>query len=136
MSKKYYVKVAGYLYEVSKEVHDKYKREERRHRYLEGTQNDVIVISYDALDNDEMVGESTLVDESVNVEEEAINNIMLEKLQDGLSTLSDDELYLIEHLIYQEKTERELAKKLNISQNVVHKRKVKVLEKLKKFLEN
>ena len=135
MSKKYYVKIAGYLYEVSKEIHDRYKREERRHRYLEDTKKGIIVLSYDAWDEDSKIGESVIIDESMDVEKEAVKNIMFEKLRDGLSTLTDYELYIVEHLIYQEKTERELAKKLNISQNAVHKRKVKVLEKLKKFLE-
>ena len=82
-----------------------------------------------------MSGENLIADEQVDVEGTAIRNVMLEKLREGLSTLTDDELYIIEYLIYQEKTERELAKKLHISQIAVHKRKVKVLEKLRKFLE-
>lgn len=135
MSKKYYVKAAGYLYEVSKEIHDQYKREDRRHRYLKETQKDVSILSYHALDGDSMSGENLIADEQVDVEGAAIRNVMLEKLREGLSTLTDDELYIIEYLIYQEKTERELAKKLHISQIAVHKRKVKILEKLRKFLE-
>lgn len=135
MSKKYYVKVAGYLYEVSKEIHDTYKREERRHRYLKDTQKEVVTLSYDAL-NDEVVSESVLVDRYVNVEEAAINNVMLEKLNKALSTLSDDELFLIEHLIFQELSERELSKRTGIPQKTINNRKHKVLKKLKKLLEN
>ena len=82
-----------------------------------------------------MYMQERIADETVNVEEEAIHNMMIEKLRKGLSALSDEELYIIDHLIYQERTERELAKKLNISQNTVHIRKVKILEKLKNFLE-
>jgi DNA-directed RNA polymerase specialized sigma subunit len=61
---------------------------------------------------------------------------LLEKLRGGLATLTDDELYIIEHLIYQEKTERELAKKLNITQQAISKKSKKILNKLKNFLEN
>lgn len=50
--------------------------------------------------------------------------------------MTDDELYIIEHLIYQEKTERELAKKLNITQQAISKKSKKILNKLKNFLEN
>ena len=121
--------------EVSKEIHDQYKREDRRHRYLKETQKDVSILSYHALDGDSISGENLIAGEQVDVEGAAIRNVMLEKLREGLSTLTDDELYIIEYLIYQEKTERELAKKLHISQIAVHKRKVKILEKLRKFLE-
>lgn len=135
MSKKYFIKMAGYFYEVTKDEHDAFKKEQRRHNYLEETKKNVVILSYDAIDKDDMIGESMLIDTTVNVEEEAIKNVMIDKLREGLNTLTDDELYIIENLIYQEKSERELAKKLNISQNSVHKRKIKVLDKLKKFLE-
>ena len=133
MSKKYKVKYAGRIYEVTKE---EIRREQRRHRYLESTQNGVVVLSYDALEFDNSTQKEILVDRTVDVEEEAIKNILLEKLRGGLATLTDDELYIIEHLIYQEKTERELAKKLNITQQAISKKSKKILNKLKKFLEN
>jgi hypothetical protein len=52
MSKKYKVKYAGRIYEVTKEQYEEIRREQRRHRYLESTQNGVVVLSYDALEFD------------------------------------------------------------------------------------
>ncbi|MBE5040582.1 RNA polymerase sigma factor [Ructibacterium gallinarum] len=135
MPKQYYIKIAGYFYQVSKEIYDEYRREDRRRRYLKEREKHTVIFSYDALEENGMYIQERIADETVNVEEEAIHNMMIEKLRKGLSALSDEELYIIDHLIYQERTERELAKKLNISQNAVHIRKVKILEKLKKFLE-
>lgn len=136
MSKKYKVKYAGRIYEVTKEQYEEIRREQRRHRYLESTQNGIVVLSYDALEFDNSTQKEILVDRTVDVEEDAIKNILLEKLRGGLATLTDDELYIIEHLIYQEKTERELAKKLNVTQQAISKKSKKILNKLKKFLEN
>lgn len=135
MPKQYYIKIAGYFYQVSKEIYDEYRREDRRRRYLKEREKHTVILSYDTLEKNGMYIQERIADETVNVEEEAIHNMMIEKLRKGLSALSDEELYIIDHLIYQERTERELAKKLNISQNAVHIRKVKILEKLKKFLE-
>lgn len=135
MPKQYYIKIAGYFYQVSKEIYDEYRREDRRRRYLKEREKHTVILSYDTLEKNGMYMQERIADETVNVEEEAIHNMMIEKLRKGLSALSDEELYIIDHLIYQERTERELAKKLNISQNAVHIRKVKILEKLKKFLE-
>ncbi|MFR1297320.1 MAG: sporulation transcriptional regulator SpoIIID [Coprobacillus cateniformis] len=38
------------------------------------------------------------------------------------------------HLLIQEKTERELAKQLHVSQSTIHKRKNNILKKLRKKL--
>ena len=136
MSKKYYWKMDGKIYEVSKELHDEFRREHDRHTYLRKQEEGVIITSIEAISNIEFGGAEIISDPSVNVEEEAINNVMIEKLHRGLSTLSDDELFLIEHLIYQEISERELSKRTGIPQKTINDRKQKVLEKLKKFLEN
>ena len=135
MPKQYYIKIAGYFYQVSKEIYDEYRREDRRRRYLKEREKHTVILSYDVLEENGMYIQERIADETVNVEEEAIHNMMIEKLRKGLSALSDEELYIIDHLIYQERTERELAKKLNISQVAVHKKKIRVLEKLKNFLE-
>lgn len=135
MTGKYYWKVNGNYYEVSRDKYFEYRREQSRHNYLKQTAKDVVVLSADALNDKEFEGIEVMKDENTNVEETAIHNIMIEKLRKVLKTLPDDELYLIDTLIYQEKTERELARTLNISQQAVHKRKARILEKLKKFLE-
>lgn len=79
-----------------------------------------------------MSGEDIIADETVNVEGTAIQRVMIEKLRQTLKTLDEDELFLIQQLIYQEQSERELAKQLKISHTAVGKRWDKLKEKLKK----
>lgn len=132
MSKKYYWKMNGYLYEVSKEQYYEYRREQNRHDYLKKQKQEAVILSLDALGADGMSGESFIADTQINVEEETIHNIMLEKLRGALDKFSAEELLLIDLLYSQTKSERETASILGISQNAVNKKKHKLLGRLKK----
>ena len=72
--------------------------------------------------------------ESVSAEELAIRNIEIRQLHKALSLLSDDERYLMEQLYFQERTERELAAQLNLSQNAINKRRQRILNKLRELM--
>ena len=65
-----------------------------------------------------------------------LRKISVERLHTALSTLSEKERELIETLFFEEKTERDVASAMGISQPAVHKQKNKILKKLKLFLEN
>lgn len=80
-------------------------------------------------------GEVFIADSKVNVEEEVVHKIMLDKLKSALNKLSAEELLLIDMLYTQLKSEREIASELGVSQNAVNKRKKKLLGQLKKLLE-
>lgn len=69
-------------------------------------------------------------------EEAAMRCIEFERLHKALSLLTEDERYLIKQLLFEERTERELAEELSIYHNAVHKRKNRILKKLKNILEN
>lgn len=135
MSKKYYWIIDGKYYEVSKETYQKYKKEHDHSKMLQKYEEEVHVFSLDARAAEDITGHDIIADTSVNVEEEAIHNLMLEKLREVLKGLSSDELHLIEQIYTYGRTEREMATELGISQVAVHKQKLKVLDKLKKFLE-
>lgn len=135
MSKKYYWIIDGKYYEVSKETYQKYKKEHDHSKMLQKYEEEVHVFSLDAMAAEDITGHDIIADTSVNVEEEAIHNLMLEKLREVLKGLSSDELHLIEQIYTYGRTEREMATELGISQVAVHKQKLKVLDKLKKFLE-
>ena len=74
-------------------------------------------------------------DENTNVEETAITAIMLEKLLRSLKRLTVEEYELISALFYDGKTEREYAQSKGVYHNAIHKRKIRILKKLEKFLE-
>ena len=60
--------------------------------------------------------------------------MMVEKLYSALEHLEKAERELIDALFFQEMTERDFAKKCAVAQATVHKKKQRILEKIKKFL--
>lgn len=136
MSKKYYWIIDGKYYEVSKENYQKFKKEHDHAKMLKKYENEVHVFSLDAMATDEATGYDVIADSNVNVEETAVHNLMIEKLRDTMQKLNDEELNLVKQIYVNEKTQREIAAELGISQNAVNKRKIKLLNKLKKFLES
>ena len=70
MSKKYYWKMNGHLYEVSEEQYKKYKKEYDRSRTLEKQRKEMVILSFDALDTDEYTGESIFADPNIDIENE------------------------------------------------------------------
>ena len=75
-------------------------------------------------------------DEADSAEEQAIRNIQIQQLHRALSLLSEDEQLLIRQIFFEERTERELADEMGIYHNAVHKKKERILRRLKKILEN
>ena len=67
------------------------------------------------------------------VEEQAISSVWLEEL---LQYLSADERIILRKLYFEDKSERIVSTELGISKTALHQRKVKLLQKLKIFLEN
>lgn len=73
--------------------------------------------------------------EAESVEETVLRKIQYAQLHKALSLLSDDERELIDRLFFQGQTEREAAADMGIYRNAIHKRKNRILGKLKNFLE-
>ncbi len=73
--------------------------------------------------------------ESESVEETVLRRLRYAQLHKAISLLSDDERELVDRLFFQGQTEREAAAEMGIYHNAVHKRKNRILEKLKNFLE-
>ena len=134
--KNYYIKVPGALVEVTEEVYLAYYRMHRRCSAVQEKDTYNGVTSYDALDTEDMLGVDNIPDSnSPSVEDLAMDNLLRKKLQFCLSQLTLPEQFLIHALFYEQKTEREYAKTLGISQNAVNKRRHKVLDKLRRLME-
>ena len=119
-----------------------YRQGERREQYVNDIREDagfteisLYAMQGDGNPNDLLSGEELIADSSSSVEEQALHDMDLEALHRALQTLNDDELRMIHALYFSKKrcSERQLAKKMGISQVAVHKRKNTILEKLKKF---
>ena len=72
--------------------------------------------------------------ESESVEETVLRRLQYAQLHKAISLLPDDERELIARLFFQDQTVREVAMDMGIYPNAVHKRKNRILRKLKKFL--
>ena len=131
----------------SEEVIEVLRQGERRLRYLE---YDIKVERF-VLDETKQVAffipsredslerlieaEEQFVDEETNVEDEATNKVMIQKLKASLGLLTTDEYDLILALFFENKSEREYAQIKGVYHNAIHKKKLRILEKLKIFLE-
>ena len=69
------------------------------------------------------------VDGQADVENAVLNRMLREQLYEPIRNLEEGEQYLIIQLFYEDKSERELAAELGISQKAVNKRRHKILEK-------
>lgn len=136
MSKKIKVVIHNVAFEINEADYLELERERNKERYRKRRDIEMGILSLNAIDDEAGTGESKLIDTRINVEDEVINNLMIEKLRTCLSELSNDEFFIIEQLIYQEKSERELSKIIAIPQKTINDRKNKILAKLKKLLEN
>ena len=128
---KLFLPLHGMLMEVAEDEYRTFYKNVRRQKYLKELSVGNGDFSYDMLTTDDFNGQDILVDEDVNVEETAEKNLMIEMLRDCLSLLSAEEKKLIQMLFFEELTERKIARKEGVSQVAVHKRKQKVLNKLK-----
>ncbi len=79
--------------------------------------------------------EVQFVEEGESVEETVFRRLRYEQLHKAISLLSDDERELVDRLFFQGQTEREAAAEMGIYRNAIHKRKNRILKKLKNFLE-
>jgi RNA polymerase sigma factor (sigma-70 family) len=69
-----------------------------------------------------------------SVEDAVLHKLLVDKLYSALAELPAEERAILRALYLHGKTEREIASKLGISPSTVHKRKNKILAKLKNLL--
>lgn len=133
---KYMIKIQGNLIEVSEDVYYAYFRMERQERWQEEKKQVHDVLSYDALDNEEIVGAEMIPDlTSPSLEENMISREMKDRLHHAVAALPRVERELIHAIYFEGKSEREYAKQQGCSQNKIYKRRIKILSKLKMFLD-
>ena len=120
------------LMEVSEQDYQFFSKERERTRYLKKRSVE-FEISYDALTTEMFNGEDSLVDEECCVEEKVEQKLLLVILQEAIKVLSEDERKLLEILYQEGKSERDAAAQEGVSQVAIHKRKQRILDKLKKY---
>ena len=140
--------ISGQLVAVTDEVYAAYTKGDRKMRYFEndlkterflltkdGRIEQIIPSREDSLDRLMEDNAQQFSNGQESVEDVVFRQIMVDKLHTALSQLTEKERALIQALFFEEMTEREYAEQLGVYRNAVHKKKMRILEKLKKLLE-
>lgn len=149
MAKPYKIPYFEKLYpDASKEVIHVLKTTERKMQYQEydlkrekcivdAENNKVTVIPSREDSYERLLGIGVQFEEKApGVEEQMLRRMEAEQLHKALSLLSADEQYLVQEIYFHGRAERDLAKELGYSQNAVNKRKKRILDKLRRLMEN
>jgi hypothetical protein len=134
MKKEFYLYVNGQKVKVSEEIYKVYWREREHEKYLEQVDRKNHLLFFSSLDHDGHYVDN-IVDESVDVAKIVETQMMIESLRYAISKLNDEERDIIERLYFNDETLRSVAKLKSITHPALMKRRNKILEKLKKFIE-
>lgn len=139
--------INGQFIEVSEEVYQVYMQGDRKMRYFEadlktertilaedGTVQRVIPSREDSLNRLMDDNARQFSDDSESVEDAVFRRLAEDELHRALEKLTDEEYALICALFFEGKTERDCAKEMGVSQAAVHKKKQRILKKLKEIL--
>lgn len=123
---------------VTKEVYDEFRRgiwriKKNNHKYFSNTFPMSSLIGDDDDSEDEF---HEYADSNFNPEEIISTEFVLFKLREGIKGLSPMERRIVYYLFFEECSEKEVAEIFSVSQQAIHKRKIKIIKKLKNFLEN
>ena len=133
---KYLIKIQGKLIEVSEDVYYAYFCMERQERWQEEKKMEHKVMSYDSLDDQEILGIENVVDVTApTLEEIAEVHELRDRVRHAVEILPKAERALIRAIYYEEMTERDVAEREGVSQNKVFKQRQRALAKLRLLLD-
>lgn len=145
-NKKHTLIINGQKTLVSEEIYQAYKQGKRKERYMaKDLKANKFVIdgesvteipsredSYDRL----LELDKQFPDTNEPLPEDAVCKAeMLQALGKALHMLTDEQFALVHELFYLEKTEREVSTALHMSKTALHRKKERVLAKLRKLIE-
>lgn len=123
----YYIRLNGKWLQITKEVYSIYKNSYQK-MYREYQRDK------DAIELTEYV-ESEYVKETKPLKAIVLNE-RKDRLEKAIHLLSDDEIRIIQAYFYDDQSERQIADKLGISKTALHYKKIRILEKLKRLINN
>lgn len=139
--------IDGQFIEVTEEVYRVYMQGDRKMRYFEtdlkiertildenGRIQQIIPSREDSLDRLVEDNARQFEDTRESVEDAVLRKLAEDDLRRALTKLTDEEYALVYALFYEGRTERDYAKELGVYPNAVHKKKQRILKKLKEIL--
>ena len=133
--REYFIYVKGKAVPVSEEVYKAYWKITEHEKYLQRKDWKYDVIPFSAMDYDGHFVDN-ITDERIDIEKIIEVKMQIEELNKALATLTKKERELIEAIFYKEESLRAIGKKEKVSYQAIGKRRDKVLEKLRKLLED
>lgn len=133
---KLFIVLHGMLMEVTAKDYLDFYKIQRRQKYIDERSAKNGDFSYDMLTTDDFNGEEILIDDSEDITTQVVQKIMSDKLRQSILMLSKEEQLLIYQYYYEEISETKLSSTYGITQQAISKRVSKIIDKLKKFLEN
>lgn len=131
----YFIPIEGKLIEVEENVYVAYYKMGRRERYLEERDHANNVLSYDALDQNGMVGQEMFQDtESNSLEDLALAKELNDQLHRCIAMLPKAERELIQAIYFDGMSDTEYSKRIKRSQQMVSYNHKKILSKLKMLM--
>jgi DNA-directed RNA polymerase specialized sigma24 family protein len=132
--KEFKIKINNEIISVSEEVYITYYKMARRERYLTevSLKKD---LSYNQLMDKEYPIEAKMIEPQKRIEDEVIEKIMIDKMTRAIKNLTDNERIIINELFFDGKSERELANLMKIPRTTLHSKKIKIISKLKNFIQ-
>ena len=133
--REYFIYVKGKAVPVSEEVYKAYWKITEHEKYLQRKDWKYDVIPFSAMDYDGHFVDN-ITDERIDIEKIVEVKMQIEELNKALATLTKKERELIEAIFYKEESLRSISKKEKVSYQAIGKRRDKILEKLRKLLED
>lgn len=131
---KRFLPMYGMLMEVSESDYKAFYKEQRRQKYLLEQSVENQDISMDMLATDEFKGKEILTDARMNVAEQVVEKILLDKLKTALPLLDAEEQELLRLHFFQEIPQTELGRMYGVNQSNISRRINKILKKLKNLM--
>ncbi|GAA0060164.1 RNA polymerase sigma factor [Streptococcus canis] len=136
MSKKeFYLYVKGKKISVNEEVYKTYWKSIEHEKYLRKLDRKNKLILFSELNHDGHF-EDNLQDNSIDVEKIVVTHSMIETTRKAISKLSEEEKDIIIRLYFMDETVRSVAKSKGISHPALIKKRNKILEKLRRLIED
>lgn len=132
--REYFIYVKEKAVPVSEEVYKAYWKITEHEKYLQRKDWKYDVIPFSAMDYDGHFVDN-IIDERVDLEKIVEVKMQIEELNKALATLTKKR-ELIEAIFYKEESLRSIGKKEKVSYQAIGKRRDKILEKLRKLLED
>ena len=135
---KYYIALNGESHEVSREVYQAYYQGKRKEKYIyekdQAHKNHILDIS--GMEELEVESDCCLASAEPSIDDQLLAKELHNHLHQCLQMLPSAERELIQAIYFSGETESSYAKMIGLTQPGVSKRHKKILEKLRKFMNN